>query len=196
MKNYITYYLYLIKYFFELKYLIYFDKQNRELHNASYFAFKTHHSVRQRYDDKYPYYYHIKMVTSFVTLFKSCLSENDYKNAFKIACGHDLIEDCRLTYNDVKDAWGVVIADGVYACTELRGKNRKERHGPEYVTGLQESLLGTFVKLCDLIANMTMGKRTGSRMFSMYQKEYPNNRKNLYREEFNDIFIYFEKELL
>ena len=43
---------------------------------------------------------------------------------------------------------------------------------------------------------MTMGKRTGSRMFPMYQKEYPNNRKNLYREEFNDMFIYFEKELL
>lgn len=156
----------------------------------------THHKVGQRYDKKYPYYYHLKMVSDFAIKFSYLLKPEDRTNAIIIALFHDLIEDCRLTYNDVKDAWGVVIADGVYACTELRGKNRKERHGPEYVRGLQESLLGTFDKLCDLIANMTMGKRTGSRMFPMYQKEYPNNRKNLYREEFNDMFIYFEKELL
>lgn len=196
MKNYIIYYCYLIKYFFELKYLIVFDVKNRELHKASYFAFKTHHSVRQRYNDKYPYYYHIKMVTGFITLFKTLLNENDYNVAFKAGCGHDLIEDCRLTYNDVKELYGVEVADVVFACTELRGKNRSERHGPEYIKGLQDSRLGTYVKICDIIANMTMGLRTGSSMLKKYRKEYPHTREKLFRQEFEELFLTLERDLL
>lgn len=196
MKKYIIYYAYLIKYFIELKYLIIFDKKNKELHDVSYFVFKKHHNVRQRYDNKYPYYYHIKMVTSFITKFKSVLSEEDYKLAFKGGCGHDLIEDCRLTYNDVKTLYGVEVADIVYACTELKGRNRKERHGSPYVKGLQKLRLGAYVKMSDITANMTMGSMTGSRMLPMYQKDYPKTKENLYLEEFKNIFDYIEGHLL
>jgi len=198
MKNFFIYWMYFIYYYVEILIDINISRDEHEckIANARMYALMTHHRVGQRYDGKYPYYYHLKMVAGFSIMFSHILDKDQRTDAIIISLFHDLIEDCRLTYNDVKNMWGVVIADGVYACTELRGKNRKERHGPEYTRGLQDSFLGTYTKLCDITANMTMGQRTGSKMFPMYQKEYPHTRKNLYREAFKEIFEYMETNLI
>jgi (p)ppGpp synthase/HD superfamily hydrolase len=199
MKNFFIYWSYFIYYYIEILIDINTSDDTNEANqiaHARMYALMTHHKVRQRYDGKYPYYYHLKMVSNFAILFSHLLTTEQRVNAIIIALLHDFIEDCRLTYNDVKEIWGVEIADGVYACTELRGKNHKERHGPEYIKGLQESYLGTYVKLCDITANMTMGQRTGSKMFPMYQKEYSHTKKQLYKEEFKEIFEYMETNLV
>lgn len=199
IKNKIIYNIYWLYYSLMLSLdVIAADKpEEKYLNKERYRAFKIHAGLRQRYDKKYPYYYHLAMVVSFVERFKHLLSHEDYVKAFLAALGHDWIEDCNLTYNDVKDLYGEEIADIIFACTELRGKNRAERHGPEYIKGLQESRLGTFVKLCDICANMTMGTRTQSSMLFKYRKEYPKKIKaNLYREEFKEIFDYIEANLL
>lgn len=190
MKNYLTYWAYMIYYHISFLFAVATFRNTFEV-SYRYLAFRMHHKVRQRYNDKYPYYYHIKMVTDFVIKFKHLLSEDDFHTAFIIACFHDAIEDCRLTYND-----GEAVADGVFACTDLRGKNRKDRHGPEFVTELQENRLAIFAKLCDVCANMTMGKMTGSRMLGMYQKDYAKTKKDFYRNEFDEIFDYMEYELV
>ena len=89
-----------------------------------------------------------------------------------MACwGHDLIEDTRTSYNDVNSKLGVHVADIVYAVSNEKGKNRKERANDKYYEGIRETLGAVFVKLCDRIANVQYSKMTKSRMFEMYKKE-------------------------
>jgi (p)ppGpp synthase/HD superfamily hydrolase len=85
--------------------------------------------------------------------------------------GHDLIEDTRVSYNDVKDQLGQEVAEIVYALTNEKGKNRKERGGVKYYEGIRQTPGAAFVKLCDRIANVQYSKMTKSRMFEMYKKE-------------------------
>ena len=89
-----------------------------------------------------------------------------------MACwGHDLIEDTRVSYNDVKEQLGESAADIIYSLTNEKGKNRKERANDKYYEGIRNTPGGVFVKLCDRIANVQYSKMTGSRMFEMYKKE-------------------------
>lgn len=197
IKNYLNYYLYLTYYYLNIRYnqiKNYNDPKLRYLNKAMLFALLTHHGCRQRYDSKYPYYYHLDMVLKFALKFSHIVDFNI--NVCLGALFHDLIEDCRLTYNDVKDKWGEEVADIVFACTELRGRNRDERHGPEYYALLQTSELGSYDKICDVIANMTQGTLTGSSMLSKYRKNYPKFKSLLYRDKFKEMFDYIESNLL
>jgi (p)ppGpp synthase/HD superfamily hydrolase len=89
----------------------------------------------------------------------------------KASWGHDLIEDTRVSYNDVKTELGEEVADIIYAVTNDKGKHRKERAGDKYYEGIRSTPGAVFVKLCDRIANVQYGKMTKSRMFEMYKKE-------------------------
>jgi (p)ppGpp synthase/HD superfamily hydrolase len=97
-----------------------------------------------------------------VTLRTACL---------RASWGHDLIEDTRVSYNDVKEQLGQEAADIIYAVTNEKGKNRKERANEKYYEGIRNTPGAVFVKLCDRIANVQYSKMTGSRMFEMYKKE-------------------------
>lgn len=198
MKNFFIYWSYLIYYYIDITIEQFKASTEDEklISRAKKYALLTHHGVRQRYDKKYPYYYHLKMVSNNAIRFKSCLTHEQFITAYLICLFHDLIEDCRLTYNDVKQMWGKEVADGVFVCTDLRGKNRKERHGPQFIKELKESFLGTYSKLCDVFANMEMGMKTGSSMLDMYRKDYPYTKRDLYRSEFDHIFHAFESELI
>jgi (p)ppGpp synthase/HD superfamily hydrolase len=88
--------------------------------------------------------------------------------------GHDLIEDCRVSYNDVKNHLGQEAADIIYAVTNEKGKNRSERANDKYYEGIRNTKGAVFVKLCDRIANVQYSKMTKSRMFEMYRKENDN----------------------
>jgi (p)ppGpp synthase/HD superfamily hydrolase len=90
------------------------------------------------------------------------------------AWGHDLIEDTRVSYNDVKDKLGFTAAEIIYAVSNEKGKNRKERANEKYYEGIRNTPGAVFVKLCDRIANVQYSKMTGSRMFDMYKKENPD----------------------
>jgi (p)ppGpp synthase/HD superfamily hydrolase len=85
--------------------------------------------------------------------------------------GHDLIEDCRVSYNDVKQHLGQEAADIVYAVSNEKGKTRAERANDKYYVGIRNTPGAVFVKLCDRIANVQYSKMTKSRMFEMYKKE-------------------------
>lgn len=198
MRKFIIYYYYYVTYLLNIQWNIFKSKSPTEVfaYKTMLYVLRKHHSVGQKYNDLYPYYYHLKMVSEFANKFRHLLSSEDSYTAFMITLLHDIIEDCRLTYNDVKELFGVEVADGVFACTELRGKNRKERHGPIYYKGLQEHRLGRYGKLCDITANMTMGKRTGSSMLTKYRKEYAHTKSELFTDEFKEIFDYIEANLM
>jgi (p)ppGpp synthase/HD superfamily hydrolase len=101
--------------------------------------------------------------------------EETFRNYIILAAwGHDAIEDTRVSYNDVKEVLGLTAADIVYACTNEKGKNRKERANDKYYEGIRNTPGAVFVKLCDRIANVQYSKMTKSRMFEMYKKENEN----------------------
>lgn len=159
---------------------------------------KYQHDIEcnQKYDKILPYSFHLNLVAKQVEKFKYLVGDFEYYKVLCGAWGHDLIEDARQTYNDIIKLTGEKdIADIIYACTELRGHNRSERHGEEYIQGLRDNRLGLFVKLCDIAANAGYGLLTNSSMYEKYQKEFPELEKKLYRAEFEDLFEYIRKLL-
>ncbi len=142
----------------------------------------------QKYDKTLPYSTHLKFVQAQAEKFAYLVRPTEEVVVIKAAAGHDLIEDARVTYNDVVGLVGVDVADIIYACTELRGRNRSERHGAEYFETLKQNRLAVYVKLCDIIANVTYSKLTNSSMYHKYQKEYMKLVTELYREEFEEMF--------
>jgi (p)ppGpp synthase/HD superfamily hydrolase len=107
--------------------------------------------------------------------------EDIYKNdqislryaVYLAVAGHDLIEDARQSYNDLKNALGQEAADIVFAVTNETGKTRKERANAKYYEKIRNTKGAIFVKLCDRIANVQYGKLTKSRQVEMYKKELP-----------------------
>jgi (p)ppGpp synthase/HD superfamily hydrolase len=150
---------------------------------------EQHKNTNHMYSEYLPYEFHLRMVAEVANDFKHLLDDTkdyftgeDYRGpkqdqvTLKDAClravwGHDLIEDCRVSYNDVKNKLGQEAADIIYAVTNDKGKNRKERAGVKYYQGIRDTPGAVFVKLCDRIANVQYGKMTKSRMFEMYKKE-------------------------
>jgi (p)ppGpp synthase/HD superfamily hydrolase len=136
--------------------------------------------VNQFYSDNLPYSFHLKMVVAVGERFKHLIPNDVWKKVKRALAGHDLIEDARLTYNDVKNLFGELVADIIYACTDLRGHTRDERHGPEFIETLQKNRLGVFVKICDMIANSTYSRVMGSSMFEKYKRDLPKFKEQLY----------------
>lgn len=159
------------------------------MENKINWILEQHRSTNHLYSDYLPYEFHLRMVRNVGEKFKHLLDDTkDYftgepyrgpkqdqvtlRDAAMLACwGHDLIEDCRVSYNDVKNHLGQEVADIIYALTNEKGKNRKERANDKYYEGIRNTPGAVFVKLCDRIANVQYSKMTGSRMFEMYGKE-------------------------
>jgi (p)ppGpp synthase/HD superfamily hydrolase len=131
------------------------------------FAEKAHREVNQLYGTQ-PYVVHLDAAESVGGRFAHLLPLE--KEVFYIVRSaiylHDIMEDCRVTYNDLKTEFGVRIADIVYAVTNEKGKTRKERANAKYYQGIRDTEFAVFVKLCDRIANVEAGGK-----LDMYRKE-------------------------
>ncbi len=151
---------------------------------------------------------HLRMVVQVYEDFKHLLPENFittkeacYHNSFQIvdithktiesACwGHDLIEDTRTSYNDVKQMLGEEAADIIFAVTNETGKNRKERANAKYYDKIRTTKGAIFVKICDRIANVQYAKMTKSKMFDMYKKENPDFMQNCWAHTYPEMQHY------
>jgi len=163
--------------------------------NYVYWCIEQHRKTNHFYDRYLPYEFHLRMVNNVYEDFQHLLDEelNDYCG--KAVWAHDLIEDTRVSYNDVKNQLGEEVANIVYAVTNDKGKNRKERAGDNYYEGIRNTPGAVFVKLCDRIANVQYGKMTKSRMFEMYKKENSEFIRQLgvgqgTSIKYGDMFIY------
>lgn len=163
----------------------------------------------QKYGDGLPYSFHLKAVhaqNKFKPLFSRpimetpCFSGN--ATILDVALwGHDLIEDARFTYSDLKkfliedikqyrahDFDGEVVAekvaDIIYAVTDEKGKTRAERKNDKYYEELSKNRTAVYVKLCDIAANTLYSKLTDSSMYEKYKKEFPKVKEKLSRETF------------
>jgi (p)ppGpp synthase/HD superfamily hydrolase len=165
---------------------------------------EQHTSTNHMYDTYLPYEFHLRMVANVADKFieimvPKILLHPGNPEVVKLryaAFGHDLIEDTRVTYNDVKEKMGEEVADIIYALTNEKGKNRKERANDKYYEGIRNTPGAVFIKLCDRIANVQYSKMTGSRMFEMYKKENINFMVSLGRQVGNvyeDMYQYLIK---
>lgn len=138
---------------------------------AKQFAIEAHNSTNHLYDGK-PYEFHLQMVVDNAIEFLY-LMEPEYQNKVIAACWlHDTIEDCRVTYNDIKQKFGEEIAEIVRACThEVRGRNREERMSFEVYADIRRTNGALFVKLCDRLANVQYSYATQSSMLKKYKAE-------------------------
>lgn len=136
------------------------------------YAFEKHGSVNHLYDG-HPYSVHLTMVYSVALRHISLIPTYDRDNVLDACLLHDCIEDCRVTYNDLSEEFGYIVADMVYAVTNDKGKTRKERAGDSYYRGIRDIPYAVFIKLCDRIANVeySMNNKTGSSMYGKYFKE-------------------------
>ncbi len=155
----------------------------------------------QRYDGNLLYSKHLEYVVCFHHRFKHLIPDTwaDYavghlRDSAEAACwGHDLIEDARVTYNDLKDRIGEYVADLIYACTEEKGRDRDERHSEKYYKQLAENKVAVFVKLCDICANVTYSVLTNSSMYHKHKKEHTKTMAYLYVKEYEPIYDYLDK---
>ena len=159
-----------------------------------------HEATNHQYDKYLPYEFHLRMVNQVAKEFIQLIHDINYgpdsetlRNCVLLtAFGHDLIEDTRVSYNDVKEVLGYQVADMVYALTNEKGKTRKERANDKYYDGIREVEGATFVKLCDRIANVRYGKITGSRMVKMYQKENADFIQKLGYNDKHELKVMFD----
>ena len=133
------------------------------------------------------------MVDDVAVKFLHLITENKHQIVRAACYCHDTIEDCRQTYNDVKQATNVEVADIVYALTNEKGKTRRERANDTYYAGIRATEFATFVKLCDRIANTEHSKNTGSRMLGMYRKENTAFMAKIHDNKYQEMFNYLEK---
>lgn len=142
--------------------------------------FKQHADTNHMYDNYIPYEFHLRMVSTIALKNMDMIPDrNDGETSFRddiflAALGHDLIEDTRVTYNDVKTVLGTTATEIIYALTNEKGRNRKERANDKYYEGIRNTEGAVFVKLCDRLANVHYSLMTGSTMFQMYKKENLN----------------------
>ena len=158
-------------------------------------AFQIHDDVNQKYDHVLPYGFHLKMAASFVSRYGYVVAESeaDILILYAGAYLHDTIEDARMTYNDIvkfiddfrvgslvlpeeiKRKLEEQVPEIVYALTNEKGRNRKERANETYYKGIRDTRFASFIKMCDRLANIqyTMMFVFANRMLEVYRREYP-----------------------
>ncbi len=151
------------------------DSQTPMLDEARAFALTAHGS--QMYGDR-PYAFHLEAVVSLLS---------DYgTDAQVVGYLHDVIEDTRVTEDEVLARFGQRVADCVSLLTDSPGASRAERKAGTYarlatVAGPAE--LALVVKAADRLANVRsclVDQRRG--LLAVYRKEHPSFRRAAYRE--------------
>lgn len=167
---------------------IYCEEHGGELEQIRRSAHQLHENVNQFYDGDKPYAYHLDKVAKEVYQYGHLVltDEADVLPLFMGAWFHDSIEDARVSYNDVKkigaklgltEEQALVAAEIVYALTNEKGRNRKERAGKRYYEGICATPYAPFVKMCDRMANIRYScgnyNAGNMRMAKVYEDEMP-----------------------
>ncbi len=145
------------------------------IEKAKQFAIKAHADLGQLYDGQ-PYEVHLQAVVNMAIKYEGV--GPTYMEYILAACWcHDVIEDTKFSYQDVKREIGIDVADIVYDVSNELGKNRRERSLKTYAK-IAANPNAIFVKLCDRLANVS---HHGD-LFEMYKREYPIFRYFLYNK--------------
>jgi len=162
---------------------------------AKDYAIRRHAEVNHRYDAIRTYAFHLTMVEGVGQEYISLIPEKDREDVLGGCWVHDIIEDARETYNNVRKQTNEVIAEYAYRCTNEKGRTRKDRANEKYYKGIKEYKHCTFIKLCDRIGNVRFATETKSSMLDMYKKEYKFFKLHLYDGRFEEMWEELDKLL-
>jgi (p)ppGpp synthase/HD superfamily hydrolase len=109
--------------------------------------------------------------------------------------GHDLIEDARVSYNDIAKMAGKDVAELIFAVSNEKGRDRNEKQDVRYYHGIRSTPYAVFVKLSDRIANVQYGIMTKSTMLDKYREEHKHFKQQLITPEYYEMFEYLDKLL-
>jgi len=136
--------------------------------------------------DIHPYTKHLKDVVRI-------LENNGFVNDYILAGWlHDIIEDCNVSYNKVKVAFGLNVAEMVYAVTDPKARGRKEKKAMVYndIRAYPKSII---IKIADRIANMENSiQQSNIDKLKMYIKESDDFKNQLYAHTPEDGLILWE----
>ncbi|MEL7531544.1 MAG: HD domain-containing protein [Bacteroidota bacterium] len=149
------------------------------IQTAQQYATRCHANCNHLYD-QHPYAFHLAMVAAAAQELSQDYDESSQSLIIAAAWCHDLIEDARETYNDVKKVVGEEVAEIVYALTNEKGRTRAERANSKYYEGIKATPYATLVKVCDRIANVRHSLNQKGRMYDIYAQEYPDFKGKLY----------------
>ncbi len=153
---------------------------------AKIFALKAHQG--QLYGTR-DYFFHLEAVVAIAKEFK--LDENMVAGCWL----HDTIEDCKVSYQDIKELCGEQIAEIVYCVTDELGRNRKERKLKTYPK-IKNNPDALCVKLCDRIANMQQSfLDNNDRLSAMYLEEHKEFKSQLYSADSSETLLLLWKRL-
>lgn len=156
------------------------------------YAAKCHADTNHKYGDE-EYVVHLDMAYQVALLFIYLIPVNMREIVLRAIFCHDLIEDARVTYNDLVKKIGRESADIVFALTNEKGKTRKDRANAKYYREIRETEFADFAKLCDRIANVQNGKLKVHSMVNRYEQELPQFKKELISDRTKEMFIYLEE---
>lgn len=162
---------------------------------AREFASRAHRRVNQYYDGK-PYMFHVDMAAAVANQFKHIIPEAEWEYVLAGVYLHDIIEDARVTYNDLKVEFGEPVANFSFALSNEKGKTRDERANPKYYREMREVPHAIFGKLCDRIANIQHGINTGGSMLKRYRKEHAKFVSETYDPKYQEMFDHLDKLLV
>lgn len=165
------------------------NRLNMEIKTKNIVKYATHcHSSTNHLYDGMPYSVHLESVVNVAIHYINLIPKEAQDDVLAACWCHDLIEDARQSYNDVKNETNMHVADIVYAVTTEKGRNRNERNSNKYYEGIKNIPYATFVKLCDRIANYEYSATTKSSMFTKYSKEMQHFKEQLYTEQYDVMF--------
>ena len=96
---------------------------------------------------------------------------NDYLVTLGGAATHDLIEDAKQTFNNIKEVCGYDIAKITLAVTDVHAENRLMRHLLTMHKTVSD-YRAIILKMCDIYANASYSKKSRSSMYKKYITEY------------------------
>lgn len=145
------------------------------LEDFAAFARKAHEDANCLYDGK-SYSIHLTDVEGGVDMYETVFKNHkDYRIARAGASGHDLIEDAKLTFNDIKEASNRRVAEVILAVTDVHEENRLLRH--LFTMGkTTKDYVAIILKMADIRANCLYSKIHGSSMYEKYLAEYEYRR--------------------
>lgn len=95
---------------------------------------------------------------------------NDKEMVVAAAWLHDVLEDTKVTYDELEEKFGYV-ADIANLLTDKKGRNRMERHLRTY-HAIRQDNDAMLIKLCDRRHNHERSLKHGEHWMAMYQNEY------------------------
>lgn len=135
------------------------------------FTNKLYNNANCKYDGN-SYINHIDMVISCINQHKNIFIENnDYINTIFAGLYHDVIEDAKISYNDIVEFANSDVADITLAVTDVPEKNRLLRHLSTMNKTVKDHR-AIILKMCDIHANASYSKQVGSTMYQKYVEEY------------------------